>query len=188
MRSLHARWMQLAESWIEFKSELCRPGMPFAPALALRAPGASFVARLGASFVARLGAPFVAWLEGAAGENFAPAPMGTPDCKKVELLVRAAGENFGFQSDRCAESIDFGWFPLLRTGWWCTGIVVLSYQGPLAAARAFQSDWRLGVGFPLDLAFGSRQRVALCGLNELCGEFPKPRTTPARLPIHVLTV
>ena len=30
--------------------------------------------------------------------------------KMVELLVRAAGEKFGLQSDRCPESIDFGWF------------------------------------------------------------------------------
>ena len=45
----------------------------------------------------------------------------------------------------------------------------------------------LGVGFPLDPLNHGRRLDASAGLGELVGEFLMPRTTPARLPAHVLT-
>ena len=57
--------------------------------------------------------------------------------------------------------------------------LVLSYQGPLAAARAFQSDWRLGVGFPLGLLNHGQLFDGSARLNELIGAARTPRTMPA---------
>ena len=63
--------------------------------------------------------------------------------------------------------------------------VALSYQGPLTAVSAFQSDWRRGVGFPLGPLNHGRLLDGSAGLYELYGAFRVPRTMPAHT--HVLT-
>ena len=48
---------------------------------------------------------------GPAGEKFCAGAHGDARlAKRWSCLCAPPGENFGFQSDRCPESIDFGWF------------------------------------------------------------------------------